>query len=98
MFFCLLFLSNDAGSNCSSLKTEVGFYCWKTSKKITAHENSLRQLDSFTTWKEIEKKSRKECLIDAELQKQIAEGKRKRPQVLKKMLCCIKYLAKQNLS
>lgn len=98
-FSCLLFPSKDAVSHCSSLETENGFNSWKKPEKITAHENSQRHRDSFTTWKEMERRLiKKEGLIDAQLQNQIAKEKEKWRQVLKRVLCCIKYLAKQNLA
>lgn len=98
-FSCLLFPSKDAVSNCSSLETENGLNSWKKPEKITAHENSQRHRDSFTTWKEMERRLiKKEGLIDAQLQNQIAKEKEKWRQVLKRVLCCIKYLAKQNLA
>ncbi|XP_068115887.1 zinc finger MYM-type protein 1-like [Hyperolius riggenbachi] len=98
-FSCMLFPSKDVVSNRSSLETENGFRIWKKPEKITAHENSQRHRDSFTTWKEMERRMiRKEGFIDAQLQRQIATEKEKWRQVLTRVLCCIKYLAKQNLA
>ncbi|XP_035222922.1 zinc finger MYM-type protein 1-like [Stegodyphus dumicola] len=102
-FSCLLFPSKDAVSSCSSLETESGFNSWKKQtkkkKKITAHGNSQRHRNSFTTWKEMERRLiKKESLIDAQLQNQIATEQEKWRQILKRMLCCIQYLAKQNLA
>lgn len=98
-FSCVLFPSKDAVSRCSSLEAENGFKSWKRSEKMNAHENSQRHRDSFTTWKEMERRLiKKEGLIDAQLQNQTATEKEKWRQVLKRVLCCIRYLAKQNLA
>ncbi|KFM73429.1 Zinc finger MYM-type protein 1, partial [Stegodyphus mimosarum] len=98
-FSCLLFPSKDAVSSCSSLETESGLSSWKKPEKVTAHENSQRHRNSFTTWKEMERGlMKKESLIDAQLQNQIATEKEKWRQILKRMLCCILHLAKQNMA
>ncbi|KFM77289.1 Zinc finger MYM-type protein 1, partial [Stegodyphus mimosarum] len=97
-FLCLLFPSKDAVSSCS-LETESGLSSWKKPEKVTAHVNSQRHRNSFTTWKEMERRlMKKERLIDSQLQNQIATEKEKWRQILKRVLCCIQYLAKQNLA
>jgi len=98
-FSCLLFPSKDTISITSSLESENGFNSWKKPEKIAAHETSERHRDSFTTWKEMERRLiKKEGLIDVELQNHIAKEKEKWRQILNRVLCCIKYLAKQNLA
>ena len=65
-FCCLIFKRSE--DNVSSLTLESGFSQWKHPERMSSHENAPRHRESFFDWKEMDKNSRLNRVIDAELQ------------------------------
>ena len=63
-----------------------------------AHEDSPSHLQSFTTWKEAERRLMNGKGIDAKIEDQIQTEKQQGRDILKRVLSCIKFIASRNLA
>lgn len=96
-FCCLLFISSTSNSR-SSFELANGFNRWKKPEKLVSHENSPSHRQSFTMWKEAERRIINRKGIDTEIENQIQTEKQRWRDVLKRVLSCIKFLASQHLA
>lgn len=92
-FCCRLFDPDQ-----SSFDRVQGFNVWrKLSPKVDKHESSPHHITSFTKWKEMAMRLQVGATLDHYHQKKIIGETEKWREILKRILDCITFLAKQNL-
>ena len=95
-FPCMLF---QKAKGKRSFGKPSGFNAWrKLNPRLLEHECSSYHLSGFTMWKEFEMKLQKQETIDAAAQLAQQRSFEKWKAILARILDCVLYLARQNLT
>lgn len=92
-YFCCKLFGSDKGVFCT------GFSNWaKLSTRLAEHESYLSHLENFARWKTLEFALASRTTIDSHLQAELESERKRWHDVLTRILDCVMFLAKQNLS
>lgn len=93
-FPCMLFKAKGK----SSFAQSEGFKAWKKlNPRLLDHEKSCHHVEAFEKWKEFEMRLVKHETIDAAVQMEQQKSFEKWKAILKRILDCVLYLARQSL-